>query len=143
MAQTDIAANDAMAAADGHSSSAKREAREFLQETLREGPVLQQQVIADAKANGISQRTLRRAKEDLKVESYKARTANAGWMWELPKMRTPPERENDGHVGHLRLCQGFNILALLAFFEGGQGGQHSHWGEGGHLRICRCGGTRE
>jgi hypothetical protein len=34
-----------MAAADGHSSSAKREAREFLQEALREGPVLQQEVI--------------------------------------------------------------------------------------------------
>jgi putative DNA primase/helicase len=93
MAQTDIAANDAMAAADGHSSSAKREAREFLQEALREGPVLQQEVIADAKANGISQRTLRRVKEDLKVQSYKARTANGGWMWELPKMHTPPQRE--------------------------------------------------
>ena len=61
MAQTDIAANDAMAAADGHSSSAKREAKEFLQEALREGPALQQEVIADAKANGISQATLRRA----------------------------------------------------------------------------------
>ena len=82
-----------MAAADGHSSSAKREAREFLQEALREGPVLQQEVIADAKANGISQRTLRRAKDDLKVQSYKARTVNGGWMWELPKMHTPPQRE--------------------------------------------------
>jgi len=56
-------------------------------------------------------------------------------MWELPKMHTPPHRENDGHVGHLRLGQGFNIMVLLAFFEGGQGDQHSHWGEGGHLRI--------
>jgi putative DNA primase/helicase len=93
MAQTDIAANDAMAAADGHSSSTKREAREFLQEALREGPVLQQEVIADAKANGISQRTLRRAKDDLKVQAYKARTANGGWMWGLPKMRNPPQRE--------------------------------------------------
>jgi hypothetical protein len=93
IAQTDIAANDAMAAADGNSNSAKREAKEFLQEALREGPALQQEVMADAKANGISRATLRRAKEDLNVLSYKARTANGGWMWELPKVRIPLERE--------------------------------------------------
>src|ERR1700730_127961 len=84
---------------------------------------------------------LPRAKEDPKVQSYKDRTVNGGWMWRLHKSRTPPQRENVEHVEHLRLCQGFIILIILGFFEGAQGAQHSHWGEGGRLRIARCGGV--
>jgi len=55
--------------------------------------------------------------------------------------KQPGSRKNNGSQIRIRrqhqrrLCQGFNIMVLLAFFEGGQGGQHFHWGEGGHLRI--------
>jgi len=78
----EITANEAMAAAGNH--SAKREAREFLQERLEAGPVKADDLFEEAEQNGISKSTLKRAKKDLKIKSQKQRGGMEGaWVWEL------------------------------------------------------------
>jgi len=72
------------------SRSARRErdqAETFLRDLLADGPVQSKQIMADAKANGIAQRTLWRAKANLDIIAERARTAagNVGpWYWHLP-----------------------------------------------------------
>jgi DNA polymerase len=93
--RAEMSANDAMAAAAGESGYAKREAREFLETLLADGPVLADDVAEAAKQNGISQITLRRAKKDLKIRSEK--TPN-GWVWVLPKKPPDGQDDQDGTV---------------------------------------------
>jgi putative DNA primase/helicase len=82
----DISANEAMAAAGGH--TAKREAREFLLERLEAGPAKADDVIDEAKQEGIAKRTLDRAKKELGVKSRKEHgTTDGPWVWELPPKR--------------------------------------------------------
>jgi hypothetical protein len=86
----ELTANEAMQAADGQSGYAKREARDFLRERLEVGPAKADDIIAEAEQNGITKRTLYRAKRDLGVKSRKT-GLSAGWTWELsaqPKMAT-------------------------------------------------------
>jgi hypothetical protein len=88
----DVTAAEAMQAADSQSGYAKREAREFLLERLEDGPVKVAVIREEAKQNGISAATLRRAKKDLRIESHKELGKVDGeWTWEIPKM--PRERE--------------------------------------------------
>jgi RecA-family ATPase len=90
----EITANEAMQAASGH--TAKREAREFLLERLETGPAKQNDILDEAKQEGIAEKTLRRAKKDLGVKSRKERGKIDGeWLWELPKKATfHPKRES-------------------------------------------------
>jgi hypothetical protein len=65
----------------------RRDAAEFLRDLLRNGPMRAKEVYASAKANGISERTLNRAKADLGVLSDK--TGQPGkdgqeWHWMMP-----------------------------------------------------------
>jgi hypothetical protein len=63
------------------------QAASFLRELLHDGPVASKQVEADAKANGIAQRTLWRAKADLGILTERAKTQDgktAAWYWMLP-----------------------------------------------------------
>ena len=86
----DITANEAMAAVGG-GHAARREAKEFLLDRLKAGPVKSEDLIEEAKqAEGISEITLRRAKKDLGIKSRKGGFDGA-WMWELP--RQSPGRE--------------------------------------------------
>jgi putative DNA primase/helicase len=86
----EITANEAMAAAGNH--TAKREAREFLLNRLEAGPVKQDDVVDEAKQEGIAKRTLDRAKKELGVKSWKERGKSDGaWFWELPPT---PQRES-------------------------------------------------
>jgi hypothetical protein len=98
----ELTANEAMQAADGQSGYAKREAREFLQERLEAGPANADEVIEEAEQNGISKRTLYRAKKDLGVRSRKMHGKSYGaWTWELParsKMASHTPSEKDGHL---------------------------------------------
>jgi hypothetical protein len=89
----EITANEAMQAASGH--TAKREAREFLLERLETGPAKQNDILDEAKQEGIVEKTLRRAKKDLGVKSRKERGKIDGeWLWELPKKAAfHPKRE--------------------------------------------------
>jgi hypothetical protein len=90
----EITANEAMAAAGGH--AAKREAREFLLERLEGEPVKYDDIVEEAKQNGITMATLRRAKKELNIKSYKERGKTDGeWFWEFPKKTTRhPKRES-------------------------------------------------
>jgi len=79
----EITANEAMAAAGGH--TAKREAREFLLERLEAGPVKANEIVEEAKQEGIAKRTLDRAKKELGIKSRKTLEMFDGeWFWELP-----------------------------------------------------------
>jgi hypothetical protein len=86
--RSDLTANDLSAPApqaDEEDTSALDQAREFLQELLRDGPVLSEDVGKAMKKAGISWPTLRRAKPLAGVKSRKRRTedlASKDWPWE-------------------------------------------------------------
>jgi len=83
----EITATDAMQAEAGtkRSKSELRQATEFLQGALANGPMKQAEVKADAEGHGISQATLRRAKDELGIKSRKEKGSVDGhWLWELP-----------------------------------------------------------
>ena len=84
----DITAVEAMqAAAESKSPSARNNARQFLEGLLGAGPVASREVREAAKENGISPRTLRRAKDDLHVEIKPDGPTIDGhhtWRWHIP-----------------------------------------------------------
>jgi hypothetical protein len=89
----DVTATEAMQAAGSQSGYATREARDFLLERLEGGPVKGALICEEAKQNGISAATLRRAKKDLRIASHKEPGKVDGeWTWELPNMRRESER---------------------------------------------------
>jgi hypothetical protein len=102
-------------------------AKKFLLEHLAGGSRAASEILDLAKDADISEKTLRRAKFDLKIEKFKERGAHNGrWFWKLPNgtdtvatfqdeqdkedghssnMATFPEHQEDGHAspnGHLR-----------------------------------------
>jgi hypothetical protein len=91
----DITATEALQALIGSKSpSARDNAKHFLEDLLGNGPVSSKDVQEAGKENGISQRTLRRAAEELGVEFKKDGPKNdkgeITWRWHLP-----PEKENE------------------------------------------------
>ena len=89
----EITANEAMQAAGNR--TAKREARKFLLERLETGPVNSDDIVEEAKQEGIAEKTLRRAKKELGVKSRRQGGTDGTWFWELPKVGThPPKRES-------------------------------------------------
>jgi bifunctional DNA primase/polymerase-like protein/AAA domain-containing protein/primase-like protein len=66
------------------------EAMTFLRGLLADGPVASKQVMADAKANGIAQRTLWRAKTDLHITADRAKGQTGAWYWMLPRPEPGP-----------------------------------------------------
>src|SRR5262245_22283732 len=78
----EITANEAMAAAGGH--TARREAKEFLLERLEGGPVKADDIIEEAKQEGIAEKTLRSAKKELGIKSRRKGGSDGEWFWELP-----------------------------------------------------------
>ena len=69
---------------------ARAEAKEFLRSLLRDGPVPVKHVLRQAKDAGISEKTLRRAKDELGVPTLKSTSSFEGnWSWSLPR--------EDGH----------------------------------------------
>ncbi len=87
-----ITADDLMQSVDVHQElSALDEAVGWLEATLADGPVAAAEIFDRAKAEGISERTLRRAKKTLGVKTAKEGMED-GWSWFLPpKVATPPE----------------------------------------------------
>jgi putative DNA primase/helicase len=82
----EITANEAMQAAEGR--TAKREAREFLLDRLEAGPVNSDDIIEEAKQEGIAEKTLRRAKKELGIKSRRRGGPDGAWFWERPPKRT-------------------------------------------------------
>jgi AAA domain len=85
----DITAVEAMqAATKPRSTTARDDAKEFLLDLLANGPVRSREIIEAAEANGISRRTLFRAKNDLGIKPRK-KGVRGGWFWQLPEQPTP------------------------------------------------------
>jgi hypothetical protein len=80
----DISATEAMKAAGSKTPGALDEAKQFLQDFLKNGPVLQTEVEKEAKANDIAMKTLRRAKKALQVDSRKDAPDGTSWRWHPP-----------------------------------------------------------
>jgi len=85
---------------------ALQEAKGFLIATLAEGELPATKIYREAKANGISERTLRRAKKQLNVHSVRT---SQGWVWSLPPAvtttaegRWPAPGGDVGHLGRLK-----------------------------------------
>jgi hypothetical protein len=83
----DVTASEAMQAANGGKGPAARdEAKEFLENLLRSGPVPSETIEEAAQAEGISRRTLFRAKKELGVAAVKD-PDDGKWRWELRPKR--------------------------------------------------------
>jgi AAA domain len=76
----DVSAAEAMATVK--SPAARDEAKKFLTDILANGPVLKTEIEEAADANGISERTLARAKGELGVMAKKD-GPNGAWTWRL------------------------------------------------------------
>lgn len=86
------------APADEEGRSAQSEARDFLKELLEAGPVPSDEVTKEARAAGIADSTLRRAKSSLGVKAERegepGKRGGGRWVWTLPaiKMTSSGER---------------------------------------------------
>ena len=96
-AYVDVSAMEAMQAAGNCKSPTARDAaKKFLCDILAHGPVPKTEVEETADANGIAERTLRRAKSELKIIVKKDRSQHQGqWTWQLPdELAVKPSKLN-------------------------------------------------
>ncbi len=136
---------------DEEEKSALSEATEFLRDELQDGPMAAKQVKKNARDADISERTLKRAKADLRVKSTKE--GDGSWTWSLPpgsKEAKEGQSANPGPlgtVGPLAGSQGTDSPYLSEEGQGGQGGQGSETGNGWspwreetleHPETCLC-----
>lgn len=137
LGQSDLSATDLVKAPlDDEEKSALDEAVEFLREELRGTPISARTIYKNAKDAGVSERTLKRAKSNLKVNSEKE--ADGSWSWALPDSAckdSDNESDNTGQEGQGAnthtvgtLAKGAkssneNSLYLSEEGQGGQGGQ--------------------
>lgn len=89
--ESDLTAAKILAAEDsGEVKTARDEAADFLRDELRDGPVEWQQIERDRKAAGLTEITLRRARESLGIkirrEGEPGRRGGGRSVWELPEV---------------------------------------------------------
>jgi hypothetical protein len=91
----EVTASEAMQAANGGKApGARDEAKVFLKDFLASGPKLSVEIEEAAEADGISRRTLFRAKRELTVTARK-NGENGGWTWQLPTRKWNGAHENE------------------------------------------------
>jgi putative DNA primase/helicase len=108
--QVDIDVETALAGPEPPAERTEREeAADFLREVLADGPVAATDVKRQAKAAGIAERTLFRAKAGLGVKAEKSGFRD-GWLWSLPpkaaKAATSAYSGKGGNLGNLRETEG-------------------------------------
>lgn len=88
---------------DPEEETALRQAMDYLEAALADGPVPSREIMKDAKAQGISERTLYRAKERLGIRARKQPGKGGGWEWELEETsdRPPDAPMIHGNLGKL------------------------------------------
>ena len=77
-----ITADELLSSSTTQDPSALQEAKEFLLELLKNGPIDSAQVLAEAALNGISEATLRRAKDKLGVVSMRSGGIGKNGKWD-------------------------------------------------------------
>ena len=86
--------------APGPEADQRRRAEDFLRAYLAAGPVLSTDLAAAAEARDISLGTLRRAKDELRVETYRSNPAeHSPWYTRWPAPMPAPSQPE--HLGHL------------------------------------------
>jgi len=76
----EITTDEALCPETDEGSGALDTAKDFLRECLKDCPTPSKEVFRQAKENGVSERTLNRAKKTLDVKSYKEKDT---WYWKL------------------------------------------------------------
>ena len=80
----DVSTDDVLSSENASEKGAVADAKMWLTEALADGPVSSGDIFKMAKENGISEASLRRAKEKLSVYSYKdGYGAEGKWLWRL------------------------------------------------------------
>ena len=120
-----------------HEKSVLDDAKEFLRDELKDGPVWAKQVYKDAKDAGVAEITLRRAKTALHVKSERCGTE--GWAWRLPEKEEdhrPPGGRADRHDqdDHLQAGASENSAYFREDDQGDQGDQGDHRGHVDRVR---------
>jgi AAA domain len=107
-----ISADDALADEPWNGGRTERDdAAEWLRELLADGPMPQRDVAEAAKANGISEATLRRAKAKAGIESRKQGNGrDARWTWRLPGQSDTPQRSKDAEDAQPSEVSAFDIF---------------------------------
>jgi hypothetical protein len=80
-----VTATEALRAANGVGPSKVERAKNLLLDQLAKGPVAAGQLVENARAEGIGERTLWEAKRRLDVRAVKDRVFQGEWRWELPR----------------------------------------------------------
>lgn len=84
--QTDIAADEALAAQAAKTSAPKKnDAITFLNEALNDGPVSVEEISNAAGKQGITWSTVRRAYDELGIEAIKEKKFQGKWLWHTPE----------------------------------------------------------
>jgi hypothetical protein len=102
-----VTADELMQPAATQKVSAVDEAAEWLQGVLADGPRSSSDIFGQAEAEGFSERTVKRAKKKLGIETAKA-GMSGGWCWQLPKGARSSEEGQEknlapfGKLGTLR-----------------------------------------
>ncbi|TAK26893.1 MAG: hypothetical protein EPO21_24715 [Chloroflexota bacterium] len=100
------------------------EAKEVLRGILRSGPRLTKEVTKEAKAAGVSERTLWRAKTALGVKARK-RSFDGAWQWELPAAEPQAEEQDNPSLPtespRLPSLPSAKGVGVLADFDGRDG----------------------
>jgi hypothetical protein len=108
--ECNISAADLLAAPAGPGDHKLTEATAWLTELLKPGPREQREVRELAEQAGISYATLRRAKNALRVRSYKASVRGA-WMWALPDPAQDAQEESqDAHTKKMSTLANLSTL---------------------------------
>ena len=115
----EISANEAMQAASGH--TAKREAREFLLDRLEAGPVNSDDIIEEAKQEGIAE-SLKGGRRRTWASNRVGTAALTARGFGAAARRNGPHPLRE-RVGHLPMSGFLNMLLLLDIFKGAQHGQ--------------------
>jgi len=128
---------------DDEHVSAVEEAEDFLRAELAFGPVDSKTILRSARDMGISEKTLRRAKDSLGAAAEK-KAFGAGWEWRLeladqdgqggwPSSKVAKDSE---HVGHLPTDgSAMRVCGVQQTLETAEGGQDVRVG---HLRAARA-----
>lgn len=91
---------------DPEDKAAWQEARDWLHEVLADGPRKASEVQREAKAAGLTEKSLRTARERLGIRPIKEKfSLNGAWHWRLPGSEKMPSDDEDAQPAHKK-CSG-------------------------------------